>query len=51
MALAGKTALVTGSISGIGLGIAEALARTGVNVVLNGMSEAAQIAETRRPAV
>jgi 3-hydroxybutyrate dehydrogenase len=34
--LKGKTALVTGSTSGIGLGIAEGLARQGVNVVLNG---------------
>jgi 3-hydroxybutyrate dehydrogenase len=34
--LAGKTALVTGSTSGIGLGMANALAKAGCNVVLNG---------------
>jgi 3-hydroxybutyrate dehydrogenase len=34
--LKNKTALVTGSTSGIGLGIAKALARQGANVMLNG---------------
>ncbi|MBV8048147.1 MAG: 3-hydroxybutyrate dehydrogenase [Paludibacterium sp.] len=34
--LVGKTALVTGSTSGIGLGIACALAEAGANIVLNG---------------
>jgi 3-hydroxybutyrate dehydrogenase len=37
--LKGKTALVTGSTSGIGLGIAKALARQGANVMLNGFGE------------
>ena len=37
--LKGKTALVTGSTSGIGLGIALALARQGVNIVLNGFGD------------
>ncbi|WP_180684248.1 3-hydroxybutyrate dehydrogenase [Tepidicella baoligensis] len=37
--LNGKTALVTGSTSGIGLGIAKALARQGANIVLNGFGE------------
>lgn len=38
--LSGKTALVTGSTSGIGLGIAKALARQGANIVLNGFGDA-----------
>lgn len=38
--LKGKTALVTGSTSGIGLGIALTLARQGVNIVLNGFGDA-----------
>ena len=37
--LQGKTALVTGSTSGIGLGIACALAQRGANIVLNGFGE------------
>jgi 3-hydroxybutyrate dehydrogenase len=37
--LTGKTALVTGSTSGIGLGIAKALARQGANIVLNGFGD------------
>ena len=37
--LKGKTALVTGSTSGIGLGIALALARQGANIVLNGFGD------------
>ncbi|MBL8350983.1 MAG: 3-hydroxybutyrate dehydrogenase [Burkholderiaceae bacterium] len=39
--LKGKTALVTGSTSGIGLGIAVALARQGANVMLNGFGDPA----------
>ena len=39
MVLKGKTALVTGSTSGIGLGMAKCLARAGANVVLNGFGE------------
>jgi 3-hydroxybutyrate dehydrogenase len=43
--LSGKVALVTGSTSGIGLGIARALAAAGANVVLNGFGDQAQIDE------
>jgi 3-hydroxybutyrate dehydrogenase len=39
MMLKGKTAIVTGSTSGIGLGIAKALARQGANIVLNGFGD------------
>jgi 3-hydroxybutyrate dehydrogenase len=40
--LKGKAAIVTGSTSGIGLGIAEALAAAGCNVVLNSFTDAAE---------
>lgn len=45
--LAGKVALVTGSTSGIGLGIARALAAAGANIVLNGFGAADEIARTK----
>ena len=46
-ALSSKVALVTGSTSGIGLALAEALAAEGASVVLNGLGDAAQIEATR----
>jgi 3-hydroxybutyrate dehydrogenase len=42
-----NNAIVTGSTSGIGLGIAEALAADGMNVMLNGFGEADEIERTR----
>lgn len=40
--LKGKTAIITGSNSGIGLGVAEELARAGANVVLNSFTDRAE---------
>jgi len=48
--LQGKSAIVTGSSSGIGLGIASALAARGADVLLNGFGNAEQI-ESRRVAL
>ena len=45
--LKGQAAIVTGSTSGIGHAIAEALARNGVDVVLNGLGDPAAIEQTR----
>ncbi|MEL5438135.1 3-hydroxybutyrate dehydrogenase [Serratia nevei] len=42
MSVQGKTALVTGSTSGIGLGIASVLAAAGARVILNGFGDVAQ---------
>ncbi|MBI3375380.1 MAG: 3-hydroxybutyrate dehydrogenase [Betaproteobacteria bacterium] len=45
--LKGKTALVTGSTSGIGQGVAEALAARGANVILNGFGPADEVERLR----
>ncbi|BBF91914.1 3-hydroxybutyrate dehydrogenase [Blastochloris tepida] len=45
--LKGKVAVVTGSTSGIGLGIAQALAAKGADVMLNGFGEPAEIEKLR----
>ncbi|MBS0244061.1 MAG: 3-hydroxybutyrate dehydrogenase, partial [Proteobacteria bacterium] len=50
MTLKGRTAVVTGSTSGIGHAIACALAEAGANVVINGFGTEAQIAEATRDA-
>src|SRR5262245_1276386 len=44
----GRVAIITGSTSGIGLGIARALAGAGCNVMLNGFGEAAAIERERK---
>lgn len=46
--LKGKVAIVTGSTSGIGLGIATAFAERGASVVLNGFGDAQAIEQTRQ---
>jgi len=50
MTLKGKTALITGSTSGIGLAYAKLLASEGANIVINGFGDAAAI-ETERLAL
>jgi 3-hydroxybutyrate dehydrogenase len=45
--LRGQVAVITGSTSGIGLGLAETLAQQGVNIVLNGLGDPEAIEATR----
>src|SRR5271156_619775 len=47
MSLKGRVALVTGSTSGIGLGIARALGAAGADLMLNGFGDAAKIEQLR----
>lgn len=46
--LKGKTALITGSTSGIGLGIARGLADAGMNIVMNGFGDASEVEANRK---
>jgi 3-hydroxybutyrate dehydrogenase len=48
MTLKGKTAVVTGSTSGIGLAISQALAKAGCNIVMNGLGSEADNAQAIR---
>ncbi len=50
MTLKGKTAVITGSTSGIGLAYARTLAAAGANIVINGLGDAGAI-ETERAAL
>jgi 3-hydroxybutyrate dehydrogenase len=45
--LKGKTAVVTGSTSGIGLAIARKMASAGANIVINGFGDAAAVEKER----
>ena len=45
--LKNKSAVITGSSSGIGLGIAEGFAKAGINVMMNGIEPAEQVEEDR----
>lgn len=45
--LSGKVAFVTGSTSGIGLGVARQMAKSGAHIALNGFGDAAEIEKTR----
>ncbi|MBI1300807.1 MAG: 3-hydroxybutyrate dehydrogenase [Alphaproteobacteria bacterium] len=44
----GKTAIITGSTSGIGLGIAKGMADAGINIVMNGFGDSEEIEKNRK---
>jgi 3-hydroxybutyrate dehydrogenase len=46
--LKGKTAVITGSTSGIGLGIARSLAEAGANIMFNGFNSTSEFDATRK---
>ena len=46
--LKNKAAIITGSTSGIGLGLAQALAAQGTHILLNGFGDATEIAKLRK---
>ncbi len=48
MELKGKTAIITGSTSGIGLGLAHGFAKAGMNIVMNGFGDKDQIEIDRK---
>lgn len=48
MDLKGKTAIITGSTSGIGLGIAQGFAAQGINIMLNGFGDSVEIEKERQ---
>jgi len=48
MDLKGKTAIITGSTSGIGLGIAKGFAAQGINIMLNGFGDSLEIEKERQ---
>ena len=51
MALNEKTALITGSTSGIGLAIAQGFAQQGINIILNGFGNPEEIEDIRKTSV
>lgn len=48
MSIKGKNAVITGSTSGIGLGMAQSLAKAGCNIMLNGFGDADEIEKARK---
>lgn len=48
MSIKGKTAVITGSTSGIGLGIARGMADAGINIIMNGFGDSQEIEQNRQ---